>query len=319
MTTSVVTVKPSDTLSHACSLMTRENISCVVVVEEANDAKPIGVLTERGIVNFITEHPVDRLCDCFIAEFIGSKVHSLNYRDSLLDAIRMCQKHAVRHIIITNDNGDLAGVISFTDIVEQVMADSVQNLALLDGEQSTGDSVNEVMRRLAFTDPMMGISNRRAMDLDLEHQWEVALRYERTFSLAMLDVDYFKNYNDRYGHLAGDKILTQIAQTIDDSTRASDKIYRFGGEEFCLILPETSSEHAIALVKRIVVAISELNIPHDESPYGIVTLSGGVSELNPTNRIDKDELLNNADRALYDAKTVGRNTACLSADLRKAS
>lgn len=319
MTSNVVTVEANQPLLHACQIMSRDNISCVVVMAPEAPKKPIGLISERRIVQFINEHPIESIGHFPIVDLLGDPLHTLNCNSSLIEAIRMCQQHRIRHVVVINDSGELSGIVSFTDIIEQVMAHSNQETALANSTENTSDSFAEVMRRLAFTDPLTGISNRRAMDLDLEHQWEIAKRYERDFSIVMLDVDYFKLYNDHYGHLAGDEVLVKVTKEIGESIRSTDRLFRFGGEEFCLMLPETSNENALILAERIVEAIKALDLTHEHSTMGVVTISGGIASLNSTRNASKEELLHNADRALYEAKRLGRNRVIPETVLQKTA
>ncbi len=321
MTTQVVTVPVDTKLICACKLMTENQISSVVVVDPENPQKAIGIITERRVVNYLTMHPLDTIESTNVSELIDDNLYTLGLEQPLIDAIKLCQQNRIRHVVVVDDDQLLQGVVSFTDVIEQVIAESNQNVALLDSNESNGstDSVAEVMRRLAFTDPMTGVGNRRALDLDLEHQWEIAQRYHRQMSLAMVDVDFFKLYNDHYGHLDGDQALKTIVEIITKSTRASDKVFRFGGEEFCILLPETAVEDALALVKRIIKAIEQHGIVHEKAPSGIVTISGGVSGIGLSHVGSVADMLESADRALYRAKTEGKNRASLSEPLKKAS
>lgn len=319
MTTNVITVPVDTKLICACKLMTDNQISSVVVIDPENPQRAIGIITERRVVNYLTIHPLDTIESTNVSGLIDSQLYTLGLNEPLIEAIKLCQQNRIRHVIVVDDQQRLQGVVSFTDVIEQVIAESNQNVALLDSSDSnSNDSVAEVMRRLAFTDPMTGVGNRRALDLDLEHQWEIAQRYHRQMSLAMVDVDFFKRYNDHYGHLDGDEALKSIVEVINNSTRASDKVFRFGGEEFCILLPETAVEDALALVKRIIKAIEEKAIPHEKAPNGVVTISGGVSGISLSHVDSVADMLESADRALYRAKTEGKNRASLSEPLRKA-
>src|ERR1700690_183559 len=129
----------------------------------------------------------------------------------------------------------------------------------------------------ARVDPLTGVANRLRMDEDLEVLWSRAQRYGHTFAAALCDIDEFKRYNDRFGHVAGDEVLRRVAQSIRKGLRQGDALYRFGGEEFLVVLPEQSLNEAIRAMDRVRGAIEQLAIP---APKGILTISVGVAELD---------------------------------------
>ena len=149
------------------------------------------------------------------------------------------------------------------------------------------------------------------MERDLDHMHSTAVRYMRFYSLILFDVDHFKLYNDHYGHQAGDKALKKIAIIIKGAIRSADRIFRYGGEELLLLLPETNQEGAEVLARRLVERVREREIPHEDDERGVLTVSAGISNFDP--RIDSvpdwRALVARADRALYRAKSAGRNCA----------
>jgi len=171
------------------------------------------------------------------------------------------------------------------------------------------EQANLKLLERSLTDTLTGLGNRRRMEEDLERTHARALRGDRTYGVALLDIDHFKLYNDHYGHLAGDEVLRQVALCLDTSTRAGETIYRYGGEEFLLLMPDCSSDAAGAAASRIRQAITETAIPHDARPTTptLVTISGGVCCWTPGSDVSATELLRQADEALYHAKSAGRN------------
>ncbi|EAW36973.1 diguanylate cyclase domain-containing protein [Lyngbya sp. PCC 8106] len=169
---------------------------------------------------------------------------------------------------------------------------------------------NQELELLANLDGLTQIANRRHFDYHLQQEWQRMQRLQLPLSLILCDVDYFKRYNDCYGHLAGDDCLIQVAQTLYQSMqRAADIVARYGGEEFAIILPYTDTPGAIAVAERIRTCILELQIPHADSQISpIVTISLGVSSLIPTSSCSPQCLIQLADEALYQAKQSGRNT-----------
>lgn len=157
---------------------------------------------------------------------------------------------------------------------------------------------------LNIKDALTGVYNRRYLDVHLKGECQRHFRYSRKMSLIMFDIDRFKEVNDTYGHPCGDHVLKVIAATISQLARSSDCLVRYGGEEFCCILPETSSECAKTLAERFRSCIAELVIEYKEEKIQ-VTISLGIAELREGDT--QDGLLKRADEALYEAKNKGRN------------
>ncbi len=167
---------------------------------------------------------------------------------------------------------------------------------------------NDFLYQQATTDNLTQISNRRAFDVYLKQEWKRAKREELSIALIMIDIDYFKLYNDHYGHEAGDRCLYTVAQTIRQAVkRPSDFVARYGGEEFAVILPNTERIGAETVANSIQKAIHDLQLPHAQSPISsYITLSIGISIQIPTSE-DFIILIQTADHALYKAKHQGRN------------
>jgi diguanylate cyclase (GGDEF)-like protein len=170
----------------------------------------------------------------------------------------------------------------------------------------------ENLIRLAITDGLTGIPNRRYFDEQLAREWQRASRMSDSLAIAMIDVDWFKKYNDYYGHQAGDDCLRQVAKLLAcTAQRGGDFVARYGGEEFALILPTTYGQAALTVVENACRALSDLNLPHCDSDFGKVTLSGGVAVGIPSTDKSAEDLIHQADEALYTAKNSGRNKAVL--------
>ncbi len=168
---------------------------------------------------------------------------------------------------------------------------------------------NLELRRIANTDSLTQIANRRCFNETLEQEWQRLKREQQPLSLILCDIDYFKQYNDRYGHPAGDACLQQVAQAISRCiNRPADKITRYGGEEFAIILPNTDQEGAITIVETIQKTLECLQIPHATSAIAEhITLSLGIACLIPTLISSPQDLIADADAALYQAKQQGRD------------
>jgi diguanylate cyclase (GGDEF)-like protein len=176
------------------------------------------------------------------------------------------------------------------------------------------EDANRKLATLSTTDGLTGLANRRHFDEVLRTECARAARMGQTLALVMLDVDYFKKFNDHYGHQAGDACLICVAQALADGTRrASDLTARYGGEEFSIVLPNTGADEARNIAEALRCAIEALDIAHAKAAAGRVTISVGIAIQPGAGTGDPDALLRLADAALYRAKDEGRNRVVLSA------
>jgi diguanylate cyclase (GGDEF)-like protein len=181
---------------------------------------------------------------------------------------------------------------------------------------------NEHLEELASLDGLTGLANRRAFDRQIEHDWQRACEHHEPVALMMIDIDHFKLFNDRYGHVAGDTCLRAVGETLSLVTlEEAVMVARYGGEEFALLLPGLDIERASTLANEARQAIEDLCISHSESPCGHVTVSIGVESVMPDRYQEPAALIEAADTALYEAKRRGRNAvvAHVRALLRAAS
>ncbi len=170
------------------------------------------------------------------------------------------------------------------------------------------------LARQAHTDPLTGLRNRLGLAADLDQLHNVSERYGRCYCIAMCDLDHFKTYNDTYGHPAGDQALRTVAATLTQQLRKGDRVYRYGGEEFLVLLPEQDLDEATAALDRIRTQLHTLAIPHrGAGPETILTLSAGIAASLPGQRAPSAELIARADTALYTAKRTGRNRTARAA------
>ena len=201
-------------------------------------------------------------------------------------------------------NGDGGSVAVLRDVTEQKQAE-----AMLAKANETLETANRLLRTLAQQDGLTGLANRRRFDELLVDEFRRARRQELPLSVLMIDVDCFKAYNDRYGHLAGDECLRQISRAIESGLRrAGDHAARYGGEEFVALLSATEASGALSVAETIRKAVADLKIEHLGSPFGIATVSIGIRSAIPTGaEDDPGRLVAAADAALYRAKADGRN------------
>jgi diguanylate cyclase (GGDEF)-like protein len=184
-----------------------------------------------------------------------------------------------------------------------------QKSRTIEHQLSELQQVNQNLQLLANVDSLTKLANRRCFDRYMEQEWARMRRIRSPLSSIMCDVDYFKNYNDKYSHPIGDKCLLQVATAMRSTVRRpGDLVARYGGEEFAVILPNTDALGAIYVAENIRSAISDLQIPHEDSAIAsYVTISVGVSTIIPTHENDYQSLIDAADRALYQAKSKGRD------------
>lgn len=175
------------------------------------------------------------------------------------------------------------------------------------------EEANQELERLSFIDSLTQISNRRRFDEQLETLWHLHSREKQPLTVMLCDIDYFKGYNDFYGHQRGDDALVQVAQVFKNVLpRSSDSVARYGGEEFAFILPNTTVEGALKVAERIHKGVAELELEHQNSKVtDIVTVSIGVASFIPQPDGSNETIVALADSALYQAKSNGRNQTCV--------
>ena len=170
---------------------------------------------------------------------------------------------------------------------------------------------HDLLKRQSCLDGLTGLPNRRDFDETLRREWRRGQRLHSPLSVIMMDIDHFKEFNDHYGHLAGDDCLRRVAQALADKGRATDFVGRYGGEEFVALLPHTDRTGAEQVADKFRRAVAELRIPHRASSAGeFLSLSLGVASIVPPFQSEPTELMEAADRMLYAVKQGGRNGIC---------
>jgi len=177
----------------------------------------------------------------------------------------------------------------------------------LAGQQRELQQLNDDLAELARRDPLTTLGNRRALTEDRELLEARVNRYGHSYCIALVDVDQFKTYNDTYGHQAGDEVLCAVAAELRTQARSGDALYRYGGDEFLCIFPEQSVSDGAIAVERMRVAVEQLSIPHLGTRTGVVSVSAGLATLDSSRQRSMNDVLKEADDALYRAKQLGRN------------
>ena len=187
--------------------------------------------------------------------------------------------------------------------------------ALVEERTRALEEVNGKLELQSNTDWLTGISNRRNFDSMLEQEWCRAARTGLPLGLVIIDVDHFKHFNDIYGHQAGDRCLQALTRALTQSVRrAGELVARYGGEEFVVLLPNTTALQALEVASHIQQEVRSLAMPHIGTAPGIVTLSLGVACLAVSQELSSEDLVRQADVALYRAKRAGRNCVTLAAE-----
>ncbi len=320
MSRTVPTVTPDTYLMDVAHRMREEKVSCMVVVEAC---EPVGIVTERDMVSVLGEVLEEqRSRVARVKEFMSSPPITIMHDTPLFDALVLTQGQKIRHLPVVNEKNELSGILTYTDLAHAYEHIIEQQREIISHEINIENQrlreVNEQLQALSMEDALLSVGNRRAMEVDLAYTHNAATRYKREYSLVLFDVDCFKSYNDYYGHQAGDDVLKLVAEHIRCSIRKADRLYRYGGEELLLLLPETGVTGAKILAGRIVKELAERNIPHAKSQFNVLTMSGGIGspDLEKEGTFeDWHHIIAQADRGLYFAKNNGRNQVCCIANV----
>lgn len=198
--------------------------------------------------------------------------------------------------------------------INLVLKESIINRLELEKSKDQTEKLAQELYQLSTIDDLTSITNRRGFNEALSREWLRAKRSNMPLTLLLIDVDFFKNFNDSLGHPAGDDCLCLIASTLNNFTRRSGEVIaRYGGEEFAILLPNTTGEEGVNVAESICKGIAELNIHHPASDIAKnVTVSIGVCSSEPIKLDDSQQFIKLADSALYKAKDSGRNCVCIA-------
>ena len=310
MTPDVASISPDGDLMDVIRKMIDDHYSCMIVVD---NGLPVGIITERDIVRLMGQFMEDKTrCPVRVSDVMSVPVATVTEHTSLFEALVISSAQQIRHLPVVNETGHLLGLLTQTDLVKahfrilEKQRDIIEHYVTERTQEL--QQANDQLKSLSMIDALTGLGNRHAMEVDLEHTHIHSARHSSSYAVALFDIDFFKLYNDTYGHRAGDEALRLVAKHLLASIRRCDRLYRYGGEEILLLLPETTLHGALILVDRILASFAELNIPHEKSSFGFVTMSCGVASQVEENGYDRwESLVDLADRGLYASKNNGRN------------
>jgi diguanylate cyclase (GGDEF)-like protein len=291
-----ITHSASEPLISVLEAIATRHYSCAVICEYD---KPTGIITERDIVRLAARGEINNIVT--VGQLMTKDPICVSADTEMLDALDLCKSRSLRHLPIVDNTQRLIGVVTQTDLVKAHVKSFEANEQLKDQ--------NKKLHILSVEDPLTGLPNRRAMEIDLKHAAAVAQRQSAPYSVALIDIDFFKAFNDNYGHQAGDAAVIHIADMLRTHLRASDKIFRYGGDEFLFLMPLTSLEGAAIATKRICEKTTTSKFLHEFSELGHLSVSIGVAASYTQNW---QRAIEDADSALYDAKAAGRNQVCLA-------
>ena len=294
MTSPFLSVDNYATLKEVADFMNSHKTS-VVLVRNKNHGY-IGVVTDADFTHKVAvkEYSVNTTT---IESIMSAPIKAVDGSMFMADANGIIRQSGIRHLAVT-ENGEFIGLLSAMNFFEYYK------------------DVEEHLSNLAIHDGLTGIYNRRYFDETLAREWKRTMREKAPLSLIMLDIDYFKKYNDTYGHQAGDECLRQVATTISGALRRpADMAARYGGEEFVVVLPNLKLEDSAKFGETIRAKIEALKMEHKQSDANpFITVSLGIASVVPSSISSYEELVGAADKALYSAKNKGRNRVCVAQD-----
>lgn len=280
-------VKDMHTHSHSCALI-------------GNHHSIVGIITERDLAatlsDLLNNKGKSKNIDLVAGDIMTTNPICLEKDTPVHEALVVSRSRQLRHIPVIDEQQKVVGLVTQTDMVNAYLE--------IIGQQEVLEAQNKALQLIALEDPLMGIGNRRAMEVELKYTQAACNRDKVYYAVALLDVDMFKKYNDHYGHRKGDEALQKVAKAIQQTIRNSDRVYRYGGEEILLLMPNTDLDGGKLVTQRVLNAIEQIAIPHSLSPFGVVTVSAGI---HASLGGEWQSVVEHADKALYKAKESGRN------------
>lgn len=258
---------------------------------------------EEALQHAIRQHPDIILLDVMMPDIDGYEVCRRLKDEPLTADIPVVFVTALNHMEDEKKGLDLGAI----DYITKPISPSIVRARIRNHLQLK--AYRDQLENIAMFDGLTGIANRRRFDAFLETEWKRAQRNHTPLSLVLMDIDFFKPFNDNYGHAAGDHCLKVIAKVLSEVlSRPADLVARYGGEEFVCVLPETDQKGASAVATALLKAVRGAQVPHEHSATAdVVTVSIGCLSVNGDDNLSPDRLIEEADKLLYQAKKAGRN------------
>ena len=286
---------------QAIRLMKYNNTDAIIMIDDEH--QPIGIFTTK---NFVTLIHSNLDLNMPIKNYMSKPVFTLNEHSTISQAIDFIKDKHFKRIVVTNDKNEITGILTQKELLRIIYNKWVDFI------KEEGHKISKINEELlckasqleekASLDFLTKLYNRQKFNSFLEYEINKANRYkEQSLSLLLIDIDFFKNVNDEYGHLVGDNVLQEVAKILTICSRQTDIVARWGGEEFVIMLPQTNIEEALYVAEKLRATVEK----HKFSEINHITCSIGVSQYH---RIEnKTTLFKRVDEALYKAKNKGRN------------
>lgn len=279
MLTDVKVISMNCTLRETADRLVYHQIGTLIVIDE--NGEPVGIVSERDLIRAITEHDAG-LVDKPVSDIMTRSVITCGPHDSFVDVLGIMKSNEIRHIPIIEE-GELVNIVSIRDLT----------LAY------------EMLQIQANTDVLTGLSNRRYFLDVLANEFDRSRRHGHPLSIAVIDIDHFKQVNDTHGHIVGDRVLGALGELLIEELRTSDSVGRLGGEEFAVFFPETAIVGAKIVCDHLLAKIRAMEIEVDDARISF-TVSIGIAAANPADET-VETILKRADELMYVAKADGRN------------
>jgi len=257
-------------------------------------------LIDSGIINLVKRVVEGETIENLVSRYDASRMNGRErWLRTFMFPVKDQNQKVIDFVIMHEDVTDLKNHELY---LEKIISERTMEL----------ERVNKELEQLSKIDVLTTLFNRRAFDTVFEAEYQQSIITGNPLSLILSDVDYFKTYNDCYGHQSGDVCLQKVAAVIkENAQRSADLASRYGGDEFAVILPRTDTAEALIIAERIRKGVEAVNIPNQSSPLGHVTLSLGVKTFNPSVDTTLEIFFNETDLALYRAKNTGKNKSVL--------
>lgn len=316
MTNNVHQITPRTYLKKIVSTMHDNKLSCLVVCKRG---VPTGIITRSELIKVLAENMLGNGFKNIRADSIMSSPPIVfNSTMSAFEALFLAQTHKITHLPVVDDNNKLCGIVASTELLKnsyRLIESQYELMKFIRAKNSNGTGTEDPeLTGTSQEDRLLDIGNKHFMQLDLQFTHELSLRYDRAYSIILLEMDYFEPYCEQYGYNKGIQVLKQIVRELKQSVRGSDRLYRYQNATVLVLLPETDLDSANLLAGRLVNAIANLSLTHDKSPLGVITASAGVASEEPSKfkDITWQQLVDRADNALLTAKETGHNKLAIS-------